>query len=232
MFFWESTGSRKPSRYPEPFFPKNITHQGPRKIKSSWSHCCLCCFSSTKIPLKYSCFSSTKISLKCGCLVKIISLIFSASLWTEIHDLSHSSNHFWPIYFFKSRYFSTILVSALSLLPVDPAMHLSLLIEGYVCKWFQDCDPLDKALLGHPHGEESWVSGEVIKFLRGRLEPEPGWWGNSNHCLAQVSPISSKMVVRIGGTTGKVKYFASSFTALPSESCCVKLGKLACQSWQ
>jgi len=41
-------------------------------------------------------------------------------------------------------------------------MLLSMLVKGYVCKEFQDCDPVDKALLGHLHGEESWVGSEVI----------------------------------------------------------------------
>lgn len=69
---------------------------------------------------------------------------------------------------------STILVSPLSLLPVNSAMFLSMLIEGYVCKEFRDYDLLDKALLGHLHGEENWVGSGVIKFLRGHLEPELG----------------------------------------------------------
>lgn len=40
------------------------------------------------------------------------------------------------------------MVPPLSLLPVDSAMLLSMLIEEYVCKKFQDYDPLNKALLG------------------------------------------------------------------------------------
>ena len=72
-------------------------------------------------------------------------------------------------------------------------MLLSMLIEEYVCKKFQDYDPLNKALLGiYMERKDRSAKGKlggsgVIKFLQDHLEPEPG---NSNHCLAQVSPIS------------------------------------------
>lgn len=47
------------------------------------------------------------------------------------------------------------------------------------------------------------LGSEVMKFLQDCLEPEPGI---SNGYLAQVSPISSKVLIRIGVTTRKVKY--------------------------
>lgn len=142
---------------------------------------------------------------------------------------------FWATYFFNSGYFSTTLASPLSLPPVGSVVFLSKLVahlQGISGLW-----SFSKALLTllrHLRGWESleWekksgcIAGWVIEFLKGCLEPESGWWGNSNGCLAPDSPVSSKTIVRMAVTTGKVKYVVFSFIVLSSESYWVKLGKL------
>lgn len=112
-----------------------------------------------------------------------------------------SPNNFWGTYFFEIRHFSTILVSALF-----SSCWLSNPPEQF--NWeehLQGVSGLWSSKQGSPEAL-TWrakLGSEVRKFLQDFLEPEPGI---RNGCLAQVGPISSKVLIRIVVTTRKVKY--------------------------
>lgn len=113
-----------------------------------------------------------------------------------------SLNNFWGTFISWRPAISTSFSLLLSLPPVDSVILQSRLIERSTCKEF--FSGLWSSKQGSPG---AWtlakLGTKVMKFLQECLELEPGI---SNGCLAQVSPISSKMLIRIGVTTREVKY--------------------------
>lgn len=113
-----------------------------------------------------------------------------------------SLNNFWGTFILETRYFNTIFVSAL-----PSACRFSHPPEQV--NWeehLQGVSGLWSSKQGSPGALTlAKLGSEVMKFLQECLEPESGI---SDGCLAQVSPISSKMLIRIGVTTRELKYIA------------------------